>query len=508
MSFVHIALRALALTALLSAGCASEYTYTLNPDGSGRVDFEWKVPNAGYRDTREAEAQITRSSKVDAWEHVTIKHDAAGTSTFRATAYFKDVNARPLAGMSNFYVELRDNGDGTKTLRVLHSRQGDFRPKQAMPEEKIRERMAKVRDDYLQQLQDPKNDRNRKGRYTLIIDPPGKVRTAVNMKVRDDGKLEIVYDAAAIQDALGHILEDDGNVREFVAAGETLITCGDTLTSMVNERVFGIRAQVLAVLEGPFEPKFDYAAAVKNAETDHGRIIRAAGFVPDPLPKGDAPGSLRDLHVRRTSQRGTQLSVVFDAALPQTGKYNDGCELYRVVDDRDRVLLPASQTERYFNGSLEQDGARVELQFGLWYAPEDVVKLKEVVGVYRYRALGPLFAERLGQVTPRRGAMLAKHDFAITHFAHDPQSGLIEINWQALAPARLARVVLMEGNKEFISYEIEPEPLERRLIRTFKILDPNVKPPRTLDVIFYTTTKIELVEAPFVLRDVPLTRSK
>ena len=276
-------IRVVSLAALVSsAGCVAEYNYTLNPDGSGRLVYSLTMPDASYRDYRGVEHQITRLG-IDAWEDVSITRDVAGTATFRATGYFQD--ASNVLRDSRFELFLKDNADGTKTLELRHGRQHDYRPRRALTEDQIQARIAKMTSDYLKQLQDPANAKNRKGRYTIVIDPPGKVRTAVNMALREDGKLEVVLDAAAIQDDLGRVLADKKKIREIATAGETVNKCGDTLTSMLNEEVFGIRSQMLAVLEGPFEAKFDYAAAVEAAESDVGAVIRGAGFIPASGPE-------------------------------------------------------------------------------------------------------------------------------------------------------------------------------------------------------------------------------
>lgn len=495
----------LACALLPLGGCVTEVTCTINADGSARLQFTATRLEADYWGDINTEMAITRSKRIDGWEGVSFRRDGAGNSTLKATAYVKDINDFHIPGGNHFELKLENRADGTRSLRIRHSRQYDYRPKQAIPEAKVRERIAKVRRDYVAQLQDPENAKNRKTRYTIVIDPPGKVRSAVNLKRRDDGKLEIVYSYAAYQDALGEILKDERAVREFVSAGETILKMGDVLTSMLNERLFGIRAQVQAVLEGPFENKFDYAAAVARAETDHGKIVREAGFLPEALPKAGAAGNLLDVHVKRAQRlKGGAISLVFEAKVPKPGRYNNHCEFYRIVDDQGRVLLPAHGINRVGTQVLRSDGLSVEIQLGLASAPADAKTFKEVSGVCRYRALGPLFAESLGRLVPQKGAKLDKHNFVITDFSRDARRGLL-IAWQADAPPNLARVVLLEGRKEFLSYEIEPEAHQRRLFRPFQNFDPNVKTPKSLEVVFYTTSKVELIEAPFVLENVPIT---
>lgn len=492
---------------LVSAfGCTAEHVYTLNPDGSGRVEIRWVSAEGGYRNARRAETLLNRSTDVQAWRDVSFHVVESGRAEFRATAYFPDVNADPLAGMNRLSIRIVDNDDGTKTLSVRHPRLHDYRPKRALSEAEIRKRMAKVRDDYLKMLRQPGNERDRRARLRIVIDPPGKVRQAVNFRLRDDGKLELLLDGAAIQDALGEILNDKRKVREFVTAGEGLVKCGPTLTAMINERVFGFRAQVEAILEGPFKPKFDYAAALERDKKGLSAVIRDAGFVPAHLPSADEQPRLRDVRVKSAKLSGQTISGILEARLPQRGRYDDGIEIYRVVDDQGRVLVPCKRAWRYRTAQLRADGTRVEFQFSAPGARPGTAKLKEISGVYRYRALGPLFEERVGRLIPRTGARLAKHGFTIDKLARDSRSLMIE--WSADAPPRLARVVLMNGRKPFLSYEIEPETFRRKIQRPFRIFDPKRAIPKHLDVVFFTTSKIEHVEAPFVLRDVPVVTGK
>jgi len=498
------------LLLLLGAGCTSHFTYTINGDGTARIDIDVSLPDDNYRQRQNIESAVARSKRVEGWSGVRYERSDTGSVRVRATAFVKDINGFRIPGSGRFALELRNNANGTRTLFVKHNRQHSYTPRKALSEAKVQEMIAKVRSDYAKQLQDPDNAKHRKIRYTLVIDPPGKVRTAINLKVRDDGRLEIDYSVADIQDALGEILKDKRVVREFVVAGESIIKMGNVLTALLNERLFGIRAQVQAVLEGPFENQFDYPQALAGAETDHGKIVGTCGFLPHPLPEAGAPGNLRDIRIvraKRGSARGnTWINFLATAIPPKRGRYPDGLELYSVIDGKGRTLVPAHGAGRFFTSVIPDDpDGRVELRFNLGKLPDDIQSLKRVTGVLRYRALGPLFEEHLGRLTPRSGAQLRKHNFKITQFGHDARKGVIVLNWTADGPRNLAKVVLREGRKEFLSYDIEPEPHAKFTGRPFTIFDPKVKPPRTLDVYFYTTTNVELVEAPFVIEDVKLT---
>ena len=498
------------LLLVIGTGCVSHLTYTINADGTARVDIDVSLPDPGHQLRQNIEAGVARAKSIEGWSNVRYERSDTGAVRVRGTAWVKDINGFRVPASGTFALEMRNNANGTRTLFVKHNRQHRYTPRKALSEAKVQEMIAKVRSDYAKQLQDPENAKHRKIRYTLVIDPPGKVRTAINMKVRDDGRLEIVYSVAQIQDALGEIVKDKRLVREFVVAGESIIKMGNVLTAMLNERLFGVRAQVQAVLEGPFENQFDYRKALSEAESDHGKIVRTCGFLPDPLPEAGAPGSLRDIRIMRakrgSARGGTFVNFSATAIPPKRGKYPNGLELYSVVDGKGRTLLPAHGRGRFFTTLIpDNEDGRVELRFDLGRLPNDIESLKRVTGVLRYRALGPLFEEHLGRLTPRSGAQLRKHNFKITQFGHDARRGVIVLNWTADAPRNLARVVLREGRKEFLSYDIEPEPHAKFTGRPFTIYDPKVKPPRTLDVYFYTTTNVELVEAPFVIKDVKLT---
>lgn len=496
---------ALLLALTLSLGCQARYEYTLNPDGSGRLTFSHDAPEAGFKAFRDAESALTGAAGIAGWEDVSIQDRGPAGHTFKGTAYFGDVNKFRLRGPSYLQPTLKDNPDGTKTLTIRHDRWHDYRPRKAMTEAKVQEMIAKVRADHIKRLQDPNNAAWRRAVFTVVIDPPGKVRTAINMKQRDDGKLEVTYPYAKVQDALGVILNDKRAVREFVSAGESLIKFGPVLTRMVHERVFGVRADVMAIIEPPFNQKFDYKQAVADAEKDRGKVVQTAGFIPKQLPAKEAPGRLTNLRDVKALRYGETIALGFKGTLPTPSRYGNGAEFYRVTGEHGNVLLPAEGTRRHqHNVSIDsKDQRTVSVSIALKNVPKDTKRLKRVVGVVRYRDLGNLFAQSLGTITPRTGTRLPKHGFEVTTYGYDKRGNMV-FNWRAQAPPNLAMAIFREGKTEFLKQEIEPEPNTRVLERPFRWYGRKAAPPKRLEVIFLTATQIKITEAPFVLEDLPI----
>lgn len=489
---------------LLAQGCNTSVTYTINPDGSAKVSFVHSEQDADYQTAQNVEANIRRNRKhFTGWRDVTYKREADGSATTQGTIIAGNVNEFHVTMLAGAKPYLTDNKDGTKTLLVKHRSQHDYRPRQPLAEDKIKAMIAKVKSDYIRQLREPDLTARRKSTFTLVIDPPGKVRSLVNMKRRGDGKLEVVYNQGDVLDALGEILKDERNIREFVVAGESLIKSGNVLTYMVNEKIFGTRAPVQAILEGPFEQKFDYKTEAAACETNASKIVAASGIFPDTLPKAGDTGNLKNiqtLQAKLTKAKSSYLRLSFKGTLPEIGKYQDGVEIYRIVDGDGNVLLPNLESTRKGYVKFLNDGKTAEVSLTIKTGEHAPKSLKQVVGVIRYRVLGQMIPESLGNVAARTGATLNKYNLVMTQCS--VARGTLTLNWTAKAPPLLARVVFKDGSKEFLAQDIEPEAKARDIDRPWRDFRFKGVLPRSLEVIFYTTSKLEMVEVPFVLENV------
>lgn len=491
---------------MFGPGCTTQVNYTINPDGTAKVSFVHTERDANYRTAQNVETNIRRNRKhFTGWRDVTYKREADGSATTQGTIIAGNINEFHVNMIVGAKPYLTDNKDGTKTLLIKHSSQYDYRPRKPLTEDKIKAMIAKVKSDYIRQLREPDATARRKSTFTLTIDPPGKVRSLVNMKQLADGKLTVGYNQGDVLDALGEILKDERNIREFVVAGESLIKRGNVLTYMVNERLFGTRAPVQAILEGPFEQKFDYKTEAATSESDASKVVASSGIIPHVLPKPGSEANLKNIQaVKATLTKGktNYIRLAFKGTLPEVGRYQNDAEIYSVTDGDGNVLLPNLESSRRGYVKLVDDGKAAEVSLTIKageFAPKSI---KQITGVIRYRAMGQLIPESLGKVTTRSGSKLNKYNFNLTDCGIS--RGTLVFKWTTKAPPLLARVVFKDGAKEFLSQDIEPEAKERDIDRPWADYRFKGTLPRSLEVVFYTASKLEIIEVPFVLENVSL----
>lgn len=258
---------------LVLTGCvASDSAYTLNPDGSGKVEHrmvftrmagDWKDPEP---DKAFAQSIVRGSLGIEAWDEVHYRTLSDGNAVeFRGTAYFPDISKVSLA-----FVRTKDGGglklpipcwkreklpDGRLRL-VAHEDARETPAVQGLPPEDLRPKMD------LDQMGDLVRTRMLLGaaigtRFTNA----GTVESET-FQAKADGSAQLKYDG---DDVAKNLVTPDGHKLEQEEISAKLKD-GIWNNPEVRKLAFGKEGPVSLTFTLPSQPAFDYAPEVAAAD--------------------------------------------------------------------------------------------------------------------------------------------------------------------------------------------------------------------------------------------------
>lgn len=289
-------LRTIILLSILLAltGCFElEQIFTLNPDGSGKVEvktvFHNKmllVSNSGKSTPQEklvsTIASLLEESKgIEAWKDVTYRIEKNDRVYFQATAYFNDINQLELHNTGVIDVALNPNAQGRLFLQLgkIKKEQTD-KPSDSTPltEQQLHKKMTKAKNKYqlyiifLRPL-------FTKATETMIFYLPSKILTATgDYQTEPDGAVSYTITGAEILKEVDAIMRDDDRLADIIISG------GDPL----KDAPF---PPANFTFEFSTQPLFDYQQEVAEAQAAYPEIKKKLGMTPAPQNSTDA-----DLH--------------------------------------------------------------------------------------------------------------------------------------------------------------------------------------------------------------------
>lgn len=429
----------LLLTAALAAlvpGCVeTKEEFTLNPDGSGKVVCEAILPAQGpiladqpnddldFRLKKTVHTILTESSGVEAWKDVSYRWRDDGRIAFKGTAYFKDMSQLKLTllalyGLQTPSIGLSKTADGFLVLELKRETAKKETTQTAAPELTEDQLRTKVRLERVNfQAWRPTLVALTTGlKMTRVFHLPGADAGSTNLTREADGALRMTCDGKRLIDASDALIADDARFREFVRSGDSLSAPTYNSDLALNELIFGSKAPVRAVRQGPLKPLFDYAAEVADAKKGYPAILQQVK-VPEKLPqsnpvqpKPDPPPAapparggdfkllrvagvkigylteqFHDLWPSYTGWGDCELSVVGE--LPGAVVAMDSGRVEKAIADNGEMLLPEGDSRCTIHfPHLSEDKAAVIFSVPLKRPGPGVRGFKEVTGSLIYYA--------------------------------------------------------------------------------------------------------------------------
>lgn len=326
----------LSIACLALTGCFdTKQEITLNPDGSGKAVLESEFTptdflsaSAATTDTNRARdivrKYVEEAEGVEAWRDVSFGEREDGTVFFRGTAYFTNLAGFKVgvAPFLRFSVTKDAAGQLTITSFQDTSKSPVALPKtnEAVTAESIQRERRQFRSAkpwLAATLGVMKQE--------TVLNVPGNIRRISNFETNGPRSLRLRFDGARVLQFAEEVLFDPEIAKRRLAARSP----DNYLTNdhLLNEKLFGQKAPVLAVIQSDRRPTFDYAAEVVEARKAFPEIARElalSGSVRDPAkPIVDgAPASVEvmgiTLNLAGAAKRGVSPGYTLDlqATLP------------------------------------------------------------------------------------------------------------------------------------------------------------------------------------------------
>ena len=428
------ALLVLAVTSIL--GCIEEKSeYTINPDGSGKVDIEalfqsftfsldGPAANAPEVVAKSNVKRILEESKgVEAWRDISYKMTEDDRISFKATAYFSDISKLDIHNLRTlpFAFSRNEKGDISLELKVAGKEpdeSGQTIAVEKLSEEEIGLKIETARKNY-QKSKTMLTSFLSEMRISAVFYLPGRISSVTNFKENPDGTLSITLEGTKMVDAINTLSEDENWWRRQVISGRDLIKDGPEFDPAMNEILFGQKAPVRATITGDLKALFKYQAEVTDAKNTSKEIMRELGIFESITIEPAKGGALKNIKVGGvrivnfsdqvrgirpfSDYKGYVLAIIADfpcSVLNVTGT------LEKALTDNGENLLHEREFDRKTKQvKLSGDKTSALFQVKLPLPSEDVKYFKEISGTLEYSTASVAKEVDLGFTELKAGAI-------------------------------------------------------------------------------------------------------
>ncbi len=279
------------------AGCVEEWKeYTINPDGSGKVDCDivfapFNLNFDGGEDATsksqiktEVEKILEESEGVEAWQNISCELTDEGKIHFVGTAYFADINKVKIKSggfNSNQSTIFSRDGSGRITIEIKNDSDSEDPGGQDKEAEKLTEAEVsqKVKEMKLQYNKSKPMMIGMLGtlKSEIVFHLPGRIGEVSNFTKVDDSTVQLTLEGMKMLAAMDKIMADDKLLAEQIRAGKNPMQSGAGDELLGNEMLYGQRAPVRVVAGGGKE-LFDYKAEVAAAKANYKAMVKGLGF--------------------------------------------------------------------------------------------------------------------------------------------------------------------------------------------------------------------------------------
>jgi len=407
----RVALLALCVCLGAAAGCLeTKHTYTVNPNGSGKVLVEATLlpsnilggrsdPDARVKNT--VSDILTKSRGVAAWKDVEYKRLKDGRLWFRGTAYFGKLSEVQLAHVQIHACKwTREHADRFKLDVADVSNKDGKEPKpRRLSKEEMKKETAKQRAAY-QEMKEIRRTMFSAVKVTLSFHLPGTAQTKTNLRQGEDKALHVTVDAQGIGRAMDELVLDDAWMRKQILAGYDISGHIPLEDPALRKKVFGKPGPIEAVVTDAVKPLFNYGAEVAEAKQGYETMIDKLGLKKTlPVPAKGGFKAFRLVGTRFVTQHepkdrlfpfGTRRGCVlaFIGEFPGSFVEITGGVVKKALTDDGKNVLPAQASRRkiLYPYLLSKARTKVLLYVRIEMPAPGARGLRELSGTLEYTA--------------------------------------------------------------------------------------------------------------------------
>ena len=398
------------------SGCyETKQTFFLNPDSSGKVILEAKYQPVNISFTGEEtdpEAQmedsvrdiLEKSSGIDAWKNVDYKLTDDGKIWFKGIAYFPDVSNLKFHNLGTMNIEFTKGLDGTMVLEMKEQKEekkkGIVQRKQKdMTEEEITKKIRSEKAKY-QQMRPMLVAFLSTLKEESIFHLPGNLAEKVsNFKKMNEKTISFTFEGKKLIEVIDGMMQDDNWWRSQVTAGIDFAKDGPSMDMKMNQKLFGEKAPIRAVVGRKLTPLFNYSVEVAEAIKSSPKLFAKHGIattIPTVSSRIENFKSLKIGGVRLVRfsdserdvrplnyDKGYTLSIVGELPCPVLN-VTEG-KLETAIADNGENLLPEREWDSKIHfPRLSKDKTIVIFDVNLSLPGENVRGIREVSGILKY----------------------------------------------------------------------------------------------------------------------------
>ena len=219
---------------LCSACYQSNETYTLNPDGSGKVQFDILLVNPSLGMDNEnlpldqklqqsVSSFLSQSKGVEAWKDVSFRWNEDGRTHIQGVAYFRELETLSLGnqtiGLSPVFSK---EANGTGILKIQWKKNEDklskSQQKRTLTEEEIQKELFEAKVDYMQ-----KKIPFSLAFASMVKDAtfymPGKIQSATNFIPLNDNQVSFHWNGEKFFKQVDAIYNNETLLRNLIRQG-------------------------------------------------------------------------------------------------------------------------------------------------------------------------------------------------------------------------------------------------------------------------------------------------
>lgn len=286
----------------MAAGCFEmTQVVTLNPDGSGKVEFntlmaappqmnmgeEAAKPDMKAMAKQSLQQMVSQSQGVDAWRDLKCDVAKDGRMQIYGVAYFADISKLKLGSMGGDNASWTKNDKGGMVLN-LNAKKKDapkVAPKQ-MTDQEVQDMVKQQRAQYQQSkpmmasiLGTMKMD------VTYML--PGKIETTGCFTKTDKGGVQMVIEGKRMLEAMDKMMADDKAMAESIKSGKNMMKDGPG-DDKFGEMLVGKAGAPVATVSGDLKPLFEYKAEMEKAKAAQDAMFKKLEID----PKAKKPGMM------------------------------------------------------------------------------------------------------------------------------------------------------------------------------------------------------------------------
>lgn len=512
----------LAFGLIAAAGCQEKREIFINPDGSGKIVVEQV---AATMEAASLEDMLSNSSGISAWTNCSTKTEA-GKVTFRGTALFDDISKVKMDN-SAVGLEVARKPNGNMVIRVARIRwekdQDATQPAKKLTDEQVRKEIERIRAvvEYGKVGSEAKamEDGVTQGTITYRLHLPGKVLAVSNMKVADDGAVEVTFDGKKAWAATNKLFADDAVMAVVARSGgcQGFSQPGPVFDGFLFKELFGLNSPVQVEYQPGGRPLFDYKAEFAGAGDDwYAKALTDLNIIPAKLQPADtAAGTVGFKSVVYEEDRMAMpdsaghvkkvpsAKITLTAHLGQKTQGFVNLVIYRAIDINGKTLLPAPGLTR--TGSDFSETPADEFSLSINLPMPAAAKLKEMSGMVSYKVDGPTSEVDLGIVEMKSGAKGNKLGFTLTEVKLVDQgqtSAYIDCKFDKPYPLQAIKFIDESGK---LIRSIDCDPTQLRQEAGYDVSDPALpKVPARAKIVAVLADHAKIVQIPFHLTDIKL----